>query len=218
VKPRSDLDASPLGRATHYPERYDPRLLFAVDRAPQRAFLGFDSDPPLRGADVWTAYEVSWLDAQGKPQIGIATFEVPAQSPRLVESKSVKLYVTSFNQTRFASASEVSAAIARDLSQATGATVAVTLALPRDFAMLRRGELAGECLDEIPMAVERYELSPESLAAAGPIVDEALYSRLFLRVCPVTGQPAKGSTRVSRRPDRTVCSATPCRSAFIRFQ
>jgi len=202
VKPRNDLAASPLGRETHYPERYDPGLLFAVDRAPQRALLGFDNDLPFRGADVWTAYEVSWLDARGKPQVGIATFEVPAQSPRLVESKSVKLYATSLNQTRFASASEVSAAIARDLSQATGATVGVTLTLPRDFAMLRHGELAGECLDELPLAVEHCELSPESLAAVGPSVAESLYSRLFRSVCPVTGQPDYASVQLAYRGAR----------------
>ena len=199
---RTDLDASPLGRETHYPDRYDPGLLFPVERAPQRALLRFDGGLPFRGVDVWTAYEVSWLDAHGKPQIGIATFEVPAQSPRLVESKSLKLYVTSLNQARFASASEVSAAIARDLSQATGATVAVTLTLPRDFAMLHRGELAGECLDELPLVAERDELSPDLLAAAGPIVAEALYSRLFRSVCPVTGQPDYASVQITYRGAR----------------
>jgi 7-cyano-7-deazaguanine reductase len=151
---------------------------------------------------VWTAYEVSWLDAHGKPEVGIATLEVPAQSPRLVESKSVKLYVTSLNQTRFASGSEVSTAIARDLSRATGATVGVTLTLPPDFAMLRHGELIGECLDELPLAVEHYELSPESLAAAGPSVAESLHSRLFRSVCPVTGQPDYASVQFTYRGAR----------------
>ena len=201
MKARNDLDASPLGRETHYPERYDPGLLFAVDRAPQRALLGLDNDLTFRGADVWTAYEVSWLDARGKPQVGIATFEVPAQSPRLVESKSVKLYATSLNQTRFASASEVSAAIARDLSQATGATVGVTLTLPPDFAMLRHGELAGECLDELPLAavgaqraaprfvgtvedsVQRRPIDLGSTAAAVPAEGEPALPAWLLPAC-----------------------------------
>jgi 7-cyano-7-deazaguanine reductase len=196
------LDASPLGRATTYAERYDPGLLFAVERAPQRTLLQFGADLPFRGVDVWTAYETSWLDAQGKPRVGIVTFEVPAESPRLVESKSVKLYMTSMNQTRFASASEVTAAIARDLSNATGSTIAVTLTLPQEFATLRHAELTGDCLDELPIAADRCELSPESLAAAGPIVAEALYTRLFRSVCPVTGQPDYASVQLTYRGTR----------------
>jgi len=202
VKPTHDLDASPLGRATTYAECYDPGLLFAVDRAPQRKLLQLGADLPFRGVDVWTAYESSWLDAHGKPQVGIATFAVPAESPRLVESKSVKLYLTALNQTRFASTSEVSATIARDLSNATGAAVAVALTLPQDFAMLRYAELAGECLDTLPLAAERYELSPESLSAAGPTVVESLHSRLFRSVCPVTGQPDYASVQLAYRGAR----------------
>ena len=202
MKPGEDLGASPLGRATSYAEHYDPGLLFAVDRAPQRALLGLDGDLPFRGADVWTAYELSWLDAGGKPQIGIATFDVPASSPRLVESKSVKLYLTALNQTRFAAASEVGAAIAQDLSHATGAKVAVTLTLPRDFGSLPHGELGGECLDELPLGAENGALSPELLGAAGPIVEESVYSRLFRSVCPVTGQPDYASVQLAYRGAR----------------
>jgi 7-cyano-7-deazaguanine reductase len=202
VKRAPDLDASPLGRATTYAERYDPGLLFAVERAPQRALLGLGADLPFRGVDVWTAYETSWLDARGKPQIAIVTFAVPAESARLVESKSVKLYLTAMNQTRFASASEVAAAIVRDLSNATGATVAVTLTLPQDFATLRYSEPAGDCLDALPLAAERYELSPELLSANGPTVAEALYSRLFRSVCPVTGQPDYASVQLTYRGAR----------------
>jgi len=202
VKTAEGFGASPLGRATSYAEQYDPGLLFAVDRAPQRALLGLDGDLPFRGADVWTAYELSWLDAGGKPQIGIATFEVPASSPRLVESKSVKLYLTALNQTRFAAASAVGAAIAQDLSHATGAKVAVTLTLPRDFATLRHGELGGEPLDELPLAAENDALAPELLGATGGVVEESVYSRLFRSVCPVTGQPDYASVQLAYRGAR----------------
>jgi len=202
VKTSGDLGDSPLGRATNFQEHYDPGLLFAVERAPQRALLALGETLPFRGVDTWTAYEVSWLDDHGKPQVGIAMFEVPALSPRLVESKSVKLYLTSLNQTRFASASEVTAAIARDLSQATGAPVAVTLTLPVDFATLPRAELTGDCVDELPLAAERYELSPQSLTTAGSIVEESLYSRLFRSVCPVTGQPDYASVQLRYRGAR----------------
>ena len=198
----TDLDASPLARAATYAERYDPGLLFAVERAPQRAALGLGADLPFRGVDAWTAYEASWLDVDGKPQVAIATFAVPADSPRLVESKSVKLYLTSINQERFASASAVGATIARDLSSATGAIAAVTLTLPANFGELHHKELAGDSIDEEPLARVSDELSPESLSAAGPTVAEALRSHLFRSVCPVTGQPDYASVQLAYRGAR----------------
>ena len=120
----TDLGASPLGHATAWSDGHDPSLLFPVDRAPLRAELGFAGAVPFRGVDLWNAYELSWLDARGKPDIAIATFAVPAASPRIVESKSVKLYLTALNLVRFASREEVGEVIARDLAAATGAQIA----------------------------------------------------------------------------------------------
>jgi 7-cyano-7-deazaguanine reductase len=195
----TDLEASPLGHATRYADAYDAGLLFPVERAPQRAELRFGAALPFRGADLWTAYELSWLDAGGKPQVAIATFAVPASSPRLVESKSVKLYLTAFNQTRFASEGAVAGAIARDLSVATGATVEVALTMPGDFAALPRAEFAGTCLDALPIGVDRYECLPEALVASGPHVAETVFTRLFRSVCPVTGQPDYASVQIAYR-------------------
>src|SRR3982750_3495979 len=95
------LAAAPLGHATDHPDVYAPQRLFALPRAPQRAALGLGDALPFTGVDVWTAYELSWLDMRGKPRACIATFEVPAESPRIVESKSMKLYLGSFPQRRF---------------------------------------------------------------------------------------------------------------------
>jgi 7-cyano-7-deazaguanine reductase len=195
----TDLGASPLGHATTYVDAYDPRLLFAVERAPQRAELGFGLAFPFRGVDLWNAYELSWLDALGKPEVAIATFAVPAESPSIVESKSVKLYLTAFNQTRFASTADVAATITRDLSTATGASVAVTLAQAAGFAALPRAELAGESLDALPLALDRYGPDPEALTAAGPRVSETLCTRLFRSLCPVTGQPDYASVQIAYR-------------------
>lgn len=195
----TDLGESPLGHATTYADAYDPQLLFAVERAPQRAELGFGRALPFRGVDLWSAYELSWLDARGRPEIAIATFAVPAESPSIVESKSVKLYLTAFNQTRFASGGDVAAAIARDLSTATGAAVTVTLARAAEFAALPRAELAGDCLDGLPLALDRYVPDPEALVASGPKVSETLYTRLFRSLCPVTGQPDYASVQISYR-------------------
>ena len=202
MKTADDLDASPLGRAAPLPAHYDPRLLFAVERAAQRASLGLPADLPFRGADVWTAFEASWLDADGKPQVAIATFVVPADSPRLVESKSVKLYLMSINRQRYPSVPAVAATIERDLSNATGAAVAVTLTIPADFGELRYGELAGDSIDEQPVAAACEGLAPESLSAAGPAAVEVLRSDLFRSVCPMTDQPDYASVQLAYRGAR----------------
>jgi 7-cyano-7-deazaguanine reductase len=202
VNGTADLDASPLGHAATYAEGYDPGLLFPVERAPQRAELGFGAAPPFRGVDLWNAYELSWLDPVGKPQVAIAAFAVPAGSPRLVESKSVKLYLAAMNQTRFPSDVDVAATIARDLSSATGAAVGVTLTLPPDFATLPHAELDGECLDSLSIAVDGHALAPESLVAVGPVIAESLHTRLFRSVCPVTGQPDYASVQLAYRGAR----------------
>ena len=193
----TDLVHSPLGRAVKHPDRLDSGLLFAVDRAPQRGELGFGAALPFGGVDLWTAYELSWLDAAGKPQVAIATFAVPADSPRLVESKSVKIYLTGFNLTRFGSGSEVAAALTRDLCNAVGATIEVTLTLPNGIGALPQAELSGVCLDALPIAVDRYLPVPEALAAAGPVRTESLYTRLFRSVCPITGQPDYACVQVN---------------------
>ena len=195
----TDLASSPLGRATVYAQTYDPGLLFAVERAALRDGLGFAATLPLRGADLWTAYELSWLDPLGKPQVAVATFALPATSPRIVESKSVKLYLAALNQERFASADAVAATLARDLSAATGAAVDATLVAPGAFAARGREELAGECLDAVPLRVDAFAPEPEALAAGGAIVEKTWMSRLFRSVCPVTGQPDYASVQVRYR-------------------
>jgi 7-cyano-7-deazaguanine reductase len=200
----TDLGASPLGHATSYADEYDPGLLFPVDRAPQREELGLGAVLPFDGVDLWNAYELSWLLPSGKPQVAIATFAVPASSPRIVESKSVKLYLTAFNQSRFAAAATVADTLTRDLSAATGAPVAVTLTGPAGFGALPHAEPDGDCLDVLPVACERYLPDPDALqrapgAAARTSVAETLFTRLFRSVCPVTGQPDYASVSIRYR-------------------
>src|SRR5690606_1004878 len=122
----------PLGRHVEYPREYDATLLFPIPRAHGRAGLGLEDGAPLpfAGADRWHAYEVSWLDPRGKPVVATLTFSVPADTARLVESKSLKLYLNSFNATRFADAAEVRARIAADLALAAGGEVTVLDGLP----------------------------------------------------------------------------------------
>jgi 7-cyano-7-deazaguanine reductase len=195
----TDLHASPLGHPATYTDQYDPRLLFAVERAPLRQELDLGGPLPFRGTDLWTAYEVSWQDAHGKPEVAIATFAVPAASPCIVESKSVKLYLAAFNLTRFASREDVGSTMARDLSAATGADVGVGLAAPDKFATFPRAELAGVCLDSLPLAADRRAPHPDALVATGPVVTQTVFTRLFRSVCPVTGQPDYASVQVRYR-------------------
>src|SRR5678815_6180481 len=117
----------PLGHATGYPDRYAPSLLFPVSRTPQRTAIGIGDPLPFTGADVWTAYEHTWLDGRGKPCVAMLSLVVPVDSPFIVESKSVKLYLGSFAQTRFDDTAQVVATIERDLGVATGAGVAATV-------------------------------------------------------------------------------------------
>ncbi|HJU24377.1 MAG TPA: NADPH-dependent 7-cyano-7-deazaguanine reductase QueF [Casimicrobiaceae bacterium] len=187
---------APLGRATGHPDHYAPSQLFAIARAPQRAALNIADALPFDGADVWTAYELTWLDARGKPRVAIGRLEVPAASPSIVESKSMKLYLGSFAMTRFASDGEVRTAIARDLSRACGARVGVILRDASSFTQEAIHELDGVSLDDLDVSCDAYEIDASSLTACGDTVDETLVTHLFRSVCPVTTQPDIGSVQI----------------------
>jgi len=208
---RDELSAAPLGHATGYPDTYDASLLFAVPRAAQREEIGIPDALPFTGGDVWTAYEHTWLDPQGKPQVAIATFEVPVTSTAIVESKSVKLYLGSFAQSRFENADAMAALVARDLSAATGCAVRATTVSPAAFGQLRIAQLPGASVDDLPVAIDRYEVDPTLLAAPGPLTDETLRTDLFRSVCPVTGQPDYASIAIAYRGPRMD------RAALLRY-
>jgi len=196
---RDELTGAPLGHATPYPDAYDAGLLFAVARAPQRREIGLGESLPFTGVDVWTAYELTWLDLHGKPQVAIATLVVPASTPALVESKSVKLYLGAFAQTPFDGVADVQATITRDLSHATGGTVQVVLDTVMGAVSKRAGELDGESLDGLQVAIQRYHPAPEQLAADGPVVEESLKTDLFRSLCPITRQPDFASVQIAYR-------------------
>ena len=192
-------DDSPLGKPASYKDEYDPGLLFSIARAPQREAIGLSGALPFSGADLWTAYELSWLTPSGKPEIAIARFRVPAESPSLVESKSVKLYLNSFSQTRFAGQEEVARALRDDLARGCRGPVAVELVRPAAFARLAIDELVGESIDDLDVEMRDYSPQPDALAAGGATVEETLVSHLFKSNCPVTGQPDWGSVQIRYR-------------------
>ncbi len=184
-----DLNALPLGRHVDYPSHYDPALLCPIPRALGRDAIGLGGGAlPFIGHDRWHAYELSWLDARGKPRVATATLAVPADSPNLVESKSLKLYLNSFNATRVESDAELLSRIAADVSAAAGAPVQVALGLP----VIDEGDEAStESIDGLDVAIDRYGPPDATLldAHADDVVEETLSSALLKSNCPVTGQP-----------------------------
>jgi len=189
----------PLGRSVEYPRHYDPGLLFPIARSVGRVALGLGEALPFAGHDRWHAYELSWLDARGKPATATGTFTVPADSPHLVESKSLKLYLNSFNATRFDSDEDVRARIAADLSAAAGAPVTVAFGLP---AMATSPQ--GEPIDGLDVAIDDYgPPNPSHLRSDDDaIVSERLVSALLKSNCPVTGQPDWAELHVDYRGPR----------------
>lgn len=189
---------SPLGKSTPYQASYDPTLLFPMPRADKRAELGLSGTLPFFGMDVWNAYEVSWLNMRGKPQVAIATLQVPADTPNIVESKSMKLYFNSLNQSKVAGSDALLELLRADLSNAFGATVQVKLTLAEDFDKLRMGELDGLLLDRLDIEVDHYEPAPSLLkvnADEAP-VEETLVSHLLKSNCLVTNQPDWASVQI----------------------
>jgi 7-cyano-7-deazaguanine reductase len=189
---------SPLGKPATYKSEYDAALLFPIARQGKRDELGLSGTLPFFGIDIWNAYEVSWLNMRGKPQIGIVSFMIPADSPNIVESKSFKLYLNSFNQTRLGGTDALLELLRADLSAATGAPVQVVLTLPEDFGKLKMGELDGLLLDRLEIEVDRYTPDTGLLKTAteeAP-VEEVLVSHLLKSNCLVTGQPDWGSVQI----------------------
>ena len=182
-KPEDSL----LGREVAYPDHYDPSLLFPIPRRQARAEIGIADDAlPFIGHDRWHAYELSWLDARGKPRVATATFTVPCDSPNLIESKSLKLFLNSLNATRFNSDAAVLECIRTDLSARAGADVTVALGLPPMVETIE-----GESLDDLDVEIDHYgPPRPEGLLIDSTVlVEETLVSALLKSNCPVTGQP-----------------------------
>jgi len=193
----STPDQSPLGKTTAYTNRYDPGLLFPIERAPKRAELGIGGALPFHGVDVWNTYELSWLEPRGKPCVAMAEFRVPADSPRLIESKSFKLYLNGFNGERL-DRTELTRRLMHDLSTACGSDVAVRLIPSDDFGAQKLHEPEGMLIDDIDIAIDHYgPPRPAYLTTiTGKPVRETLVSHLLKSNCPVTGQPDWASVQI----------------------
>ncbi len=185
-----------------YKDRYDPQLLAPISRQPQREEIGIQAPLPFFGGDIWTAYELSWVNPQGKPQIAIGTLYFSADSPHLIESKSLKQYLNSFNQTSFENAQSAQTILTQDLSRASGSPVEVLLKSPEAFGQEQIQELPGETLDRLEVEIRDYRVNPDFLEAGASVVEETLVSNLLKTNCPISGQPDWAAIQIHYRGPR----------------
>lgn len=191
-----------LGKSTAYRDIYDASLLQPVPRSLNRDPLGLDANNlPFHGADIWTLYELSWLNNNGLPQVAVGHVSIDSASVNLVESKSFKLYLNSFNQSRFASWDEVQQTLTRDLRHCAQGDVEVVLHRLQDIEGQAVAAFAGECIDEQPITIENYDFNAAYLdgAAGEQIVEEMLVSHLLKSNCLITHQPDWGSVQIRYR-------------------
>jgi len=192
---------SPLGKQKGHSLTYDPAHRFPVSRKGPREAIGA-RPPPFTGKDIWNGYELSWLNPRGKPQIALARFIFPFDSENIIESKSVKLYLNSFNQTCFSSRKQVKETIEKDLSETSRARVDVSLLVPEQFSNEKFALCPGVCLDNLDVAIDKYHMAPDLLTVHKKKVKEQLYSNLMRTNCPVTGQPDWASLMVEYRGNK----------------
>ena len=190
-----------LGQTTQYPNQYDPSLLFPIPRAEDRAKLGLKEGQalPFVGVDIWNAFELSWLNKKGKPQIALAEFQVPADSPYMIESKSFKLYLNSLNNTHFEDESEIRELLIKDLSAVAGSKITTRIQATEALAKKGMQEMGGVLLDRLDIEVDPSMRADPSLLGVnesfGPI-EQCLVSHLLKSNCPVTGQPDWASVQI----------------------
>lgn len=220
-------------QTTDYPTEYSPETLYPIARNLGRDVIGWQDDKLAVGVDWWHAFELSWLNAQGVSQVAIARFAIPASSPFIVESKSLKLYLNSINFTEFASWDEVQALIAKDLSSCVQAEVTVEIfSLNDDLNNKRTGLLIaqpeGVCIDDaLANSSEKVALTehPDASLLESKADDNNLasnntaevaqpytfYSNLLRSNCPVTNQPDWGTLAVSITSDKAFDEASMLR-------
>ncbi|WP_220737405.1 NADPH-dependent 7-cyano-7-deazaguanine reductase QueF [Shewanella sp. c952] len=194
-----ELSQLTLGKSTGYQEQYDASLLQGVPRKLNRDAIGLTDDLPFHGCDIWTGYELSWLNAKGKPMVAIAEFSLDYQSANLIESKSFKLYLNSFNQTKFDDVKAVQATLSRDLCECAQGDVSVKVIEPKQFSHQRIVDLPGTCIDDLDIEVDDYRFNPDYLVDSVDekvMVAETLTSNLLKSNCLITSQPDWGTVMI----------------------
>ncbi|POE10947.1 NADPH-dependent 7-cyano-7-deazaguanine reductase QueF [Pectobacterium odoriferum] len=194
------LSGLTLGKPTPYHDRYDAALLQPVPRSLNRDPLGIYPDNlPFHGADIWTLYELSWLNNRGVPQVAVGEMHLNAESLNLIESKSFKLYLNSFNQTTFDSWESVRATLAKDLAHCAQGDVNITLFKLSELEGQPLAGFTGECIDDQDIQIDSYDFNADYLATNeqnAPVVEETLVSHLLKSNCLITHQPDWGSVQI----------------------
>jgi 7-cyano-7-deazaguanine reductase len=201
-------DQLPLGKQTTYTDQYDASLLVPVPRSQTRDFWSAENALPFIGNDLWTAYEVSWLNTKGKPQIACLLMTYSEKSRNIVESKSLKLYLNSFNQTRLNNTEELINTITADLVAIVGCDVNVELPEKSHHQALAVSEWTDRCIDDLDIAIEQYNVDPSLLRVSDTDKhQDILVSHLLRSNCPVTGQPDWASLRIIYQGNK-ICEAS----------
>lgn len=195
----NSLKSLKLGQKTEYASQYDRTLLQSVPRALNRDGLGITQNQPFTiGADIWTAYEISWLNEKGLPQVAIADIYLDYQSQNLIESKSFKLYLNSFNQSKFADFNAVQQTMQRDLSECAQGDVKLRLNPVAVYDSQKIDHLQGDCIDEQDIEITSYEFNADWLkdCVSDEIIEEKLVSHLLKSNCLITNQPDWGTLHI----------------------
>lgn len=191
------LKQSDLGKAVDYKTSYDPSLLFPLARQSKRDEIGIGATLPFTGFDLWNHYEVSWLNEKGKPIAAIAEIIYPCESPYMMESKSMKLYFNSFNQSKFHDVSALQTVIIRDLSELVGMPVQVTVTdLCASKDQLLYAKMDGICLDHLDVSCINYSVDSTCLTTQPQVVTESVFSNLLKSNCLITHQPDWGTVQI----------------------
>lgn len=203
----TELSKLTLGKSTEYCSEYTAELLQGVPRSLNRDDLALESSNlPFVGEDVWYGYELSWLNEKGKPVVAVAEFRFACTSENIVESKSFKLYLNSFNQTRFASIKEVEQVLTKDLSKTSGSPAKVSLfGVDHCPALAIAKNLDNSfCIDGEDISIDSYQYDAQLLAQAqnkeeGAQIEEHLVSHLLKSNCLITNQPDWASIYIHYR-------------------
>ncbi|WP_088332212.1 NADPH-dependent 7-cyano-7-deazaguanine reductase QueF [Lacimicrobium sp. SS2-24] len=185
-----------LGKTSQYVDTYSPKLLQAVPRSLNREELGIVEEQPFNGVDIWNGYELSWLNSRGKPCVAILQACVPANSPNLIESKSFKLYLNSFNQYKVDTPDALQQLIEQDLSRCAAADVRVRLFSLSETDAFQVCPGKGELLDDLDIEVTQYQPDENVLMCGEAWVEREHISHLLKSNCLITHQPDWGSVTI----------------------
>ncbi len=201
----------PLGKQTEYSNQYDKTLLVGIPRTLARSQIGIDNNVNFNGYDIWNCYEISWLNRVGKPEVRVMRFIVPCSSENIIESKSVKLYLNSFNGSKFADENEVMKLMKQDFSDVAGLSIDISMFKLEDISGEKLQNFDGESIDNEEINVDDYNINNQLLRTENQIVAETLYSNLLKSNCLVTNQPDWASVYINYKGPKI------CRKSLLKY-